>query len=137
MTQRNIILDFTAPPSNEDIQMLAESLIDELPTALDDICDGLTILVDHFPPQETIDEFELDTDFDLLALYRDAVEKIPGVPLKNKKAEKTLILYRRPILDLWCETEDDLTGLVRHLMITELAQHCGFDADGIERLANS
>lgn len=132
---QNLILNFSTPPSNDDLTALAESLTGDLPEELSQICDGLEVVVDHFPPQETIDEFELDTDFDLLALYRDMAEKIPGVPLKTAKSEKILTLYRRPILDLWCETEDDLTGLVRHLMITELAQHCGYQADEIEKLA--
>lgn len=132
---KNLILNFSTPPSNDDVRALAESLVDGLPDELDEICEDLEVVVDHFPPQETIDEFELDTDFDLLALYRDTAEKIPGVPLKNAKSEKILTLYRRPILDLWCETEDDLAGLVRHLMITELAQHCGYQADEIEKLA--
>ncbi|PCI01471.1 MAG: hypothetical protein COB76_01345 [Alphaproteobacteria bacterium] len=133
---KSIVLNFSAPPSNEDIQSLAESLCDSLPNELSAVCEGLKIIVDHFPPQETMDEFELDTDFDLLALYRDTAEKIPGVPLKGVRSEKTLTLYRRPILDVWCETEDDLEGLVRHLMITELAQHCGYGAEDIEKLAN-
>lgn len=130
-----MILNFAAPPSNDDLVALAESLLDDLPEELDDICEKLDVIVDHFPPQEIIDEYDLETDFDLLALYRDTAEKIPGVPLKGAKSEKTLTLYRRPILDLWCETEDDLSGLVRHLMITELAQHCGYEANEIEALA--
>lgn len=133
---RNMILSFTTPPSNDDMQALAESLIDDLPVELDDLCDGLAITVEDFPTQDIIDEFELDTDFDLLVLYRDTAEKMPGVALKDARSEKTLTLYRRPILDLWCETEDDLPGLVRHLMITELAQHCGYGAGDIERLAS-
>lgn len=137
MAQQNIIMNFGNPPSNDDIQVLAESLIDDLPSELDDICENLEITVEDFPAQEVIDEFDLDTDFDLLALYRDGAEKIPGVVIKGATSVKTLTLYRRPILDLWCETEDDLPALVRHLVITELAQHCGFDASGIERLANS
>lgn len=120
---KQIVLNFTSPPSNEDIQAIAESYLDGLPQELDDICDGLEIAVDHFPEEAIQQELELETDFDLLALYIDA-------------PDKTLMLYRRPILDVWCETEDDLGGLIRHLMITELAQGLDYSAEEIERLAN-
>lgn len=133
---KKIILNFTAPPSKEDMLSVAEDALETLPEELDDICGDLEIQVEDFPPQEVIDEFDLETDFDLLALYRGHAEKIPGVAAKSGTEEKTLILYRRPILDVWCETEDDLNGLVRHLMITELAQHCDFNAKEIEELAN-
>lgn len=117
---KNLILGYSTPPSNDDLQTLADSLIDDLPDELDRLCKNLEIMIDHFPTQDVIDEFELETDFDLLALYRDF--------------DKTLTLYRRPILDLWCDSEDDLTDLVRHLMITELAQHLGYTAEEIEGL---
>lgn len=132
----NLILNFSTPPSIDDIQGLAESLMDDLPAELDDICDDLEIIVDHFPDQVVMDELQLETDFDLLALYQDADNTIGGMSFKNAKSSKTLTLYRRPILDMWCETEDDLQALVRHLMITELAQYCGYEARDIERLAN-
>lgn len=133
---KKIIMNFSAPPSAEDIVSIAEDALDTLPEELDDICDDLEIIVDDFPPQEVLDEFDLETEFELLALYREHAEKIPGVASKGGKAESVLVLFRRPILDVWCETEDDLSGLVRHLMITELAQHCDFTAQEIESLAN-
>lgn len=134
--QKKIIMNFSAPPSIEDLTSIAESCLDLLPEELDDMIEGLDIVVDDFPPQDVLDEFGLETEFELLALYRDHEEKIPGVASKSGDDSKTLYLYRRPILDVWCETEDDLNGLMRHLMITELAQNCGFDAGEIEALAN-
>ena len=134
--QKKIIMNFSAPPSIEDLTSIAESMLDLLPEELDDIAGDLEIKVEDFPPQEVLDEFGLETEFELLALYRDHDEKIPGVASKNENADKILYLYRRPVLDVWCETEDDLNGLLRHLIITELAQNCGFEAGEIEALAN-
>ena len=134
--QKKIIMNFSAPPSIEDLKSIAESTLELLPEELDDIAEDLEITVEDFPPQEVLDEFGLETEFELLALYRDHDEKIPGVASKNENADKILYLYRRPVLDVWCETEDDLNGLLRHLIITELAQNCGFEAGEIEALAN-
>ncbi len=46
-----------------------------------------------------------------------------------------LFLYRRPILDLWCHTQDDLTNLIREVMIEELASNFDFSESEIEEMA--
>ena len=41
-----------------------------------------------------------------------------------------VFLYRRPILDYWAETGEDLNRIVRHVLIHEIGHHFGFsDAD--------
>ncbi|MDE1904520.1 MAG: metallopeptidase family protein, partial [Alphaproteobacteria bacterium] len=42
--------------------------------------------------------------------------------------------YRRPILDYWCETGDDLYRVVRHVLIHEIGHHFGFSDDDMERI---
>jgi predicted Zn-dependent protease with MMP-like domain len=79
----------------------------------------------------------LETEFDLLGLYR-------GVPLDLAEAAGSrqdldmIFLYRRPLLDYWCETGEDLAHLVRHVLIHEIGHHFGFsddDMEALERLA--
>jgi predicted Zn-dependent protease with MMP-like domain len=45
-----------------------------------------------------------------------------------------IFLYRRPLLDYWCETEEDLFGLIRHVMIHEIGHHFGLSDDDMERI---
>ncbi len=41
-----------------------------------------------------------------------------------------IFLYRRPILDYWCETGEDLSHVIRHVLIHEIGPHFGLsDAD--------
>jgi len=41
-----------------------------------------------------------------------------------------ILLYRRPILDYWCEGSDTLDAVVRHVLIHEIGHHFGLsDAD--------
>jgi predicted Zn-dependent protease with MMP-like domain len=41
-----------------------------------------------------------------------------------------VFLYRRPLLDYWCETGEDFLQLIRHVIIHEIGHHFGFsDAD--------
>jgi predicted Zn-dependent protease with MMP-like domain len=71
----------------------------------------------------------LDSPFDILGLYRGVA--LPRKSISDPRPQLDMIfLYRRPILDYWCETSEDLAHLVRHVMIHEIGHHFGFsDAD--------
>ena len=45
-----------------------------------------------------------------------------------------VFLYRRPILDYWCETGEDLGEVVRHVLIHEIGHHFGFSDEDMERI---
>jgi predicted Zn-dependent protease with MMP-like domain len=45
-----------------------------------------------------------------------------------------IFLYRRPILDYWCETGEPLDAIVRHVLIHEIGHHFGFSDADMERL---
>ena len=45
-----------------------------------------------------------------------------------------IILYRRPLLDYWCETQEDFADLVRHVLIHEIGHHFGFSDEEMERI---
>ena len=48
-----------------------------------------------------------------------------------------IFLYRRPILDYWCETGDDLFLVVRHVLIHEIGHHFGFSDSDMERIEDT
>ena len=133
--QKKIIMNFSTPPSNDDVQVLAEDALQQMPDELAGYIEGMDIVVEDFPPQEMEDELGLDSPFELLAFYQKHAEKIPGVQSKDDPDAHVLYLYRRSILDMWCETEDDLEAVVRHVMVSEIAQVNDFNEDEIERMA--
>jgi predicted Zn-dependent protease with MMP-like domain len=45
-----------------------------------------------------------------------------------------IFLYRRPILDYWCETGEELYAVVRHVLIHEIGHHFGFSDADMERI---
>jgi predicted Zn-dependent protease with MMP-like domain len=45
-----------------------------------------------------------------------------------------IFLYRRPLLDFWCETGDDLFDLIRNVLIHEIGHHFGFSDEDMERI---
>ena len=45
-----------------------------------------------------------------------------------------IFLYRRPILDYWCESDEDLPHIVRHVLIHEIGHHFGLSDDDMEAI---
>jgi predicted Zn-dependent protease with MMP-like domain len=45
-----------------------------------------------------------------------------------------IFLYRRPILDYWCDSGEDLAHVVRHVLIHEIGHHFGFSDADMDRL---
>jgi predicted Zn-dependent protease with MMP-like domain len=121
------------PPSLADIDTLAREALTVLPEELREFTEGVVILVQEFPDDAVMAEMELESPFDILGLYS-------GVSLAEKRVEASggmpdmVFLYRRPILDYWCETGEDLKHVVRHVLIHEIGHHFGFSDEEMETL---
>ena len=117
-------------PSAGDIDALAHAAFAELPAAFRRLCDGLVIQVVDFADDETLDEMGAESEFDLLGLFRGrGLPHRPAVP-ETGALPNMIWLYRRPLLDFWCEGEDTLGAVVRHVLVHEIGHHFGLsDAD--------
>lgn len=123
---------FTIAPTLDEIEALARGAFDTLPAEFRALVRDIVYRIDDFPDSETEQEMGLESPFDLLGLYR-------GTPIGEKEssgypAVDMIFLYRRPLLDYWCETEEDLTHLIRHVMIHEIGHHFGLSDDDMERI---
>jgi predicted Zn-dependent protease with MMP-like domain len=120
---------FTTAPTLAELEAIAEKAAAGIPAELRSHVRNVLIRVEDFPDEETVQEMELESPFDLLGLYRGV--GMPWQSVTQPRLEPDMIfLYRRPILDYWCETGEDLTHLVRHVLIHEIGHHFGFsDAD--------
>jgi predicted Zn-dependent protease with MMP-like domain len=120
-------------PSTEEIEALAERALATIPRRLREQLGPLVIRVDDFPDEETEAAMELESPFDILGLYRGVA--LPRKSVSDTRAEPDMVfLYRRPILDYWCETGDDLAAVVRHVLIHEIGHHLGFSDEDMERI---
>lgn len=135
MDQNRIIMNFSAPPGADDIETMANDILENLPEEILEHCETLAIEVQEFADDATQAEMELDDPYELVALFRSGKEIAPGVQRKVANDDDVLILYRRPILDIWCETEEDLTNLIRTVMIEELGQNFEFSEDDIAEMS--
>jgi predicted Zn-dependent protease with MMP-like domain len=125
--------EFGSPPSLGDLERLAERALATVPAALKRHMGRVVIRVDEFPDEETEREMDLASPFDILGLYRGVA--LPHQSVMDPRAEPELIfLYRRPILDYWCETGEPLPAVVRHVLIHEIGHHFGFSDEDMERI---
>jgi predicted Zn-dependent protease with MMP-like domain len=123
------------PPSLADLERLADEAFDTIPAPFKERIGlgPLVVRVEDFPDEETVEEMELEDDFQILGLYRGTA--LPNQSASGGGAEVDMVfLYRRPILDYWCETGEDLAHVVRHVLIHEIGHHFGFSDDDMERL---
>jgi predicted Zn-dependent protease with MMP-like domain len=134
MSRHDIIMNFATPPGIDDLMGMARAVLEALPDELIEICEDLDLCVEEFPDEALTQDLNLESEYDLLALYKSGKEVAPGVQKKVANGDDTLVIFRRPILDLWCETSDDLSNLVREIMIEEIARAHEFSDDDIRKM---
>ncbi len=124
------------PPSLAEIEGLAARAFAAIPRRFTRHLGPVAIRVEEFPDIETERAMGLDSPFDLLGLYRGVA--LPRKSVSNPRPGLDMIfLYRRPILDYWCESGEDLFAVVRHVLIQEIGHHFGFSDEDMERIENS
>ena len=118
----------------EDIEIMVGNVMEQLPSELDTHCENLSIVVEEFVDEVTESELDVDDPFDLLALYKSGKEISPGIMKKLANDDDVLFIYRRPILDMWCETGDDLFSVLHSVIVEELGRSFEFSDDDIEEM---
>jgi predicted Zn-dependent protease with MMP-like domain len=112
------------PPSLAYLEELARRALDSIPRRLKRHLGPIVIRVEDFPDEETEEAMGLESPFDILGLYRGVA--LPHKSVSDPRPNLDMVfLYRRPILDYWCETGEDLPHLVRHVLIHEIGHHFG------------
>ena len=124
---------FWKPPTIADIEAMADKALATIPAVLLKQVGDILIRVQDFPDADTEIEMDLETPFDLLGLYRGAdmlARRTSMIPTDIS----LIFLYRRPILDYWCESAEDLPHLVRHVLLHEIGHHFGFSDEDMEAI---
>ena len=116
-------------PSLAEIEDLARLALARIPDTLRRQLIDVVIQVVDFPDDETMRQMDLRSPYDLLGMYH-------GINLQQKSIALVpddldmIFLYRRPLLDYWIESGENLSDLVRHVLIHEIGHHFGLsDAD--------
>jgi len=124
---------FTAPPSLADIEALANDALGSIPDSMRRLVRNVPILILDFPDEDLEEEMGLESPFDLLGIYAGVPETQKSL-LDVSTRPDMILLFRRPILDYWCETAEELAAIVRHVLIHEIGHHFGFSDDDMDRI---
>jgi predicted Zn-dependent protease with MMP-like domain len=125
-------------PTSEDIDALARTAFERLPASFRHLSDGLVIQVVDFPDEETLKEMDEESEFELLGLFRGRGLAQGGATGETGEMPNMIWLYRRPLLDFWCDGEDTLDEVVTHVLVHEIGHHFGLsdaDMEAIEETA--
>lgn len=121
------------PPTLDDIERLAREAFATIPDELRAQTGDVTFLVTNFAEEDVLEQFGAESPFEILGLYA-------GIPFGEAEGMASpsdlnrIFLYRRPILDYWCESGEDLQSIVRHVLIHEIGHHFGFSDDDMEAI---
>lgn len=122
------------PPSADDIVHLGEEVLAELPDFVRSRIGDVPIVVQDFADDGVLAEMGIEDPFELSGLYQ-------GVPIGHREqlsapsgVPDLIFLYRRPILDEWCEVGVPLKELVRTVLVHEIGHHMGLSDDDIDRI---
>ncbi len=121
-------------PSASDIERMGRDVLAELPRPFRGLVEGVVIRVQDFPDDEILRDMGMESPFDLLGLYQ-------GVPVGRdstlgppRSDVDMIFLYRRPLLDYWCETGEALEDIVRNTLIHEIGHHFGYSDEDMDEI---
>ncbi len=128
MTQRQ-----TFAPSLADFEALAQAAVERLPPLFRDHLGHVLLRVEDFPDAEVMAAMELETEWDILGLYQGRHVGMKGDEPSGVLPDM-IFLYRRPLLEEWCEGEDSLEALVTHVLVHEVGHHFGLSDAAMEAI---
>ena len=121
-------------PSLDDFAAIADEAWGELPEQFRAMAGDVELRVADFPDEDVLDELGIEDAFELTGLYQ-------GVDLSRRTSfdptphRSMVYLYRRPMLDEWCERGDvSLKELIVHVLVHEIGHHFGLSDDDIEAI---
>lgn len=123
-------------PSLAEFEAMAIEAYDDLPETFRRLCEGVVVKADDFPDDDTIRDMDLESEFDLLGLFRGMglAQGGSAVLLPTGQQPNMVWLYRRPILDYWAEHDETLGAIITHVLIHEIGHHFGLSDDDMERI---
>ncbi|MEM5502047.1 metallopeptidase family protein [Ahrensia kielensis] len=107
-----------------------------LPQEFRTLTANVPIHITDFPSEDITDDLGLESPFDILGLFEG--DGVSGKWTTGQKGSGNKItLYRRAILDYWCENDETLHDIITHILINELGIHFGLNEFQIADIENS
>ncbi len=112
--------------SPEEFDQWVQEALAGLPAPFAALADEVSIVVEEEPSAEVLQEFELESEDDLLGLYQGVSINEASFFQPAGELPARIAIYRGPILRL-CRTKDEVIHEVRDTVVHELGHHVGLD----------
>jgi predicted Zn-dependent protease with MMP-like domain len=124
----------TGAPSLTEFEALADAAYARLPESFRALCRNLIVRVADFPPDDVLEEMQIDDPFGLLGLFTGVGLPHDAAIQETGRLPNMVHLYRRPILDYWAEHEETLGAIITHVLVHEIGHHFGLSDADMERI---
>jgi predicted Zn-dependent protease with MMP-like domain len=114
--------------SSEDFAKLVQQAIGDLPPPYAQLMESITVVVEEEPPQDVLEDLELDSEDDLLGLYQGQSLAADSFFRPGGEQPPQISIYRGPILRI-CESPEEVVQEVYDTVVHELGHHVGLDDD--------
>lgn len=116
------------PISSESFAKLVQQAIADLPPPYAKLMESIAVVVEEEPPQEVLEDLELEDGEDLLGLYQGQSLAADSFFRAGGECPPQISIYRGPILRL-CESPEEVVQEVYDTVVHELGHHVGLDDD--------
>lgn len=123
----------TMAPTLHHIERLAQAAVERLPDLFRQHLQSVVLRVEDFPDERVIAEMELESEWDLLGLYWGRHVGMKG-DVPSGALPDMIFLYRRPLLEAWCDGGDSLEAWVTHVLVHEVGHHFGLSDEAMEAI---
>jgi predicted Zn-dependent protease with MMP-like domain len=121
-------------PSLDDFAAIAEEAWRELPEQFRAMAGDVELRVADFPDEDVLDDLGIEDAFELTGLYQ-GVDLTRRTSFDATPQRSMVLLYRRPMLDEWCERGDvAIKELIVHVLVHEIGHHFGLSDEAIEAI---
>jgi len=114
--------------SPDEFARLVQQAIADLPPPYAKLMESIAVMVEEEPPQEVLDDLELDGEDDLLGLYQGQSLADDSFFGSGGMQPAKISIYRGPILRQ-CHSPDEVVQEVYDTVVHELGHHVGLDDD--------
>mgnify|MGYP002654242070 CR=1 FL=1 len=126
----------TMAPTLDDIERLAQAAVERLPDLFRQHLQSVVLRVEDFPDERVIAEMELESEWDILGLYWGRHVGMKG-DVPSGALPDMIFLYRRPLLEAWCDGADSLEAWVTHVLVHEVGHHFGLSDEAMDAIEAS
>ena len=121
-------------PSLDEFAALAKAALAALPEGFRKLAGEVEMRVLEFAEDEVLDDLGIEDPFELTGLYQG--RDLGAQTVFDPTPQPSLVfLYRRPILDEWCERGEVTLGeLITHVLVHEVGHHFGLSDADMERI---